>query len=163
MDFSRIKIIIFDFDGVFTDNTVWTDQEGNESVRCWRSDGIGLSKLKTIGINMYIVSTEKNPVVSLRAAKLDIPCVQSVDDKGVAVRKICGELNIELKYCAYLGNDINDLSALEIIGYPMAVADSHHDIMSVAKYVTKRPGGFGAVREVCDLIASQTKPKLECI
>ena len=70
--FASIELIAFDFDGVFTDNTVYVLQDGSESVRCWRSDGLGLSRLADIGVETYIVSTEVNPVVTMRANKLNI-------------------------------------------------------------------------------------------
>ena len=95
-DFALVELIVFDFDGVFTDNTVYVDETGRESVRCWRSDGLGLSRLKAVGVRTYIVSTEKNAVVQARAEKLNLDFVQGVDDKCNAVSRIAEELGISL-------------------------------------------------------------------
>lgn len=81
MDFKNIKLLVLDFDGVLTNNYVWITEDGLESVRCNRSDGIGLSRLRSLGIQTYIVSTEKNKVVSTRANKLKTPVLQGVEDK----------------------------------------------------------------------------------
>ena len=161
IDFLGIRLVIFDFDGVFTDNKVYTDQFGNESVCCWRSDGIGISKLKEIGINVLIVSTEINPVVSARAKKLNILCKQGVNDKAEVIRQLSNELNISLKEIVFVGNDINDISALKLVEIPIAVNDSYPEIFPFVKLITKRSGGQGAVREVCDLIYLSNKKQSE--
>ena len=147
-----VQLLVFDFDGVFTDNTVSVNQDGLESVRCWRSDGIGLSRLKKIGLPIYIISTEKNPVVTTRAEKLKIPCWQSVDDKGVAILDLCRDLCIDPAYVMFVGNDINDIPAFEHVGLPVAVADAYPEVDRHDKFRTKKSGGYGAVREICDLI-----------
>ncbi|MDP4680712.1 MAG: HAD hydrolase family protein [Cyclobacteriaceae bacterium] len=152
MNIDNIQAIVFDFDGVFTDNTVFIDQFGNESVRCSRSDGIGLTRLKNIGLTLAIMSTETNQVVSIRAKKLKIECWQSIDDKGRAIEEYSKKKNIPLNNICFLGNDINDLPALLKVGYPAAVADAYEEVKSLAKYVTMKTGGNGAVREICDLI-----------
>jgi 3-deoxy-D-manno-octulosonate 8-phosphate phosphatase (KDO 8-P phosphatase) len=149
---SSIRLIVFDFDGVFTDNTVYVSQDGFESVRCWRSDGLGLSRLKTLGIKLFIVSTEVNPVVSARARKLKVPCRQGVEDKAAIILRICGELDIDPSLVMFVGNDINDIPAFKVIGVPVAVADAHPDVDPYILGRTKRPGGLGAVREVCDWV-----------
>jgi YrbI family 3-deoxy-D-manno-octulosonate 8-phosphate phosphatase len=145
-----IELIVFDFDGVFTDNTVWVDENGRESVRCWRSDGLGLQKLAKANIPAWVLSTEVNPVVSARCQKLKIPCRQGLADKQQALMILCDELGVSLSHVAYLGNDINDAGCLEVVGFPMAVADAYPDVIKLACYQTTKPGGFGAVREVCD-------------
>lgn len=149
---SELQLVIFDFDGVFTDNTVWTNQEGIETVRCSRSDGLGLDRLREIGIQMCIVSTETNPVVAVRARKLRIESFQAIPDKAVAVREIVNARNIELSKVAFLGNDINDIPAFSLVGFPVAVADAYSEVLRFVKHQTKAAGGFGAVRELCDLI-----------
>lgn len=147
-----VEAIIFDFDGVFTDNSVTVSQEGVESVKCWRSDGLGLSRLKELGIKLFIFSTEANPVVSVRAQKLKIGCRQNLDDKASAVKDFSKEFNIPLDKIAFVGNDINDIPALQIVGFPIAVNDAYPDILPYVKFQTEKCGGYGAVREVCDLI-----------
>ena len=159
--FRAVKFVVFDFDGVFTDNTVYVSQDGVESVRCWRSDGLGLARLKEAGIQSAIVSTETNPVVAARGRKLGIPCVQSCDDKLAAVRKMTVEQGLTLADVAFVGNDINDLACLQAVGFPIVVHDAHPDVAGAAAYRTTAPGGRGAVREVCDaIVAARTRAAL---
>jgi 3-deoxy-D-manno-octulosonate 8-phosphate phosphatase (KDO 8-P phosphatase) len=147
----KIRLIAFDFDGVFTDNMVYVSEDGSEAVRCFRGDGIGLQKLRHLGIESIIISTEANPVVSARARKLNIRCVQNCQDKRAELETIIQEMGISLAEVAFVGNDINDQACLACVGMPIVVQDAHPDVQPLARYQTKRPGGFGAVREVCDL------------
>lgn len=147
-----VRLVIFDFDGVFTDNAVFVSQDGFESVRCCRSDGLGLARLKALGVELYIVSTEQNPVVTARADKLKIACRQGVDDKAVAIRQISDEFGVSLKQVMFVGNDINDIPALRSVGVPVVVSDAYPEAAKYARLQTRKPGGYGAVREVCDLI-----------
>jgi YrbI family 3-deoxy-D-manno-octulosonate 8-phosphate phosphatase len=146
-----IRLVAFDFDGVFTDNMVYVFEDGREAVRCFRSDGIGLHKLKKLGIETVIISTEANPVVSARAHKLKIRCIQDCQDKRAALEDIAHDQGIGLGEVAFVGNDVNDLPCLECVALPIVVQDAHQDVVSTARYQTKNPGGHGAVREVCDL------------
>ena len=147
----RIRLVAFDFDGVFTDNMVYVFEDGSEAVRCFRSDGIGLQKLTRMGIETVIISTESNPVVSARARKLKIQCVQDCEDKRAILEDIAQQKGISLKEVAFVGNDINDLQCLTCVALPIVVQDAHPDVIPAALYQTKCPGGHGAVREVCDL------------
>ncbi len=149
---ASIQLVAFDFDGVFTDNTVLVSQDGVESVRCWRSDGLGVSRLCEMGVSVVIISTEKNPVVQVRANKLKIPCKQGVEDKAAAVLNICQSLEVSLQHTMFVGNDINDIPAFEAVGVPVAVADAYPEVDPYILHRTQKPGGLGAVREVCDLI-----------
>jgi 3-deoxy-D-manno-octulosonate 8-phosphate phosphatase (KDO 8-P phosphatase) len=149
---STVRLIAFDFDGVFTDNTVYVTQDGVESVRCWRSDGLGLSRLRSVGVQAFIISTEANPVVSARAQKLKLSCKQGVEDKAEAILQTCEELNIPLQETMFVGNDINDIPAFKSVGLPVAVADAYPEIYPYVLYRTQRSGGMGAVREICDLV-----------
>ena len=150
--FSSVKFLAFDFDGVFTDNIVYTTDTGQESVACWRSDGIGLSNVKKLGIPIWVISTETNPVVTKRCEKLGIDCMQGCDDKLSVLCNLIDQHRCELKHSIFVGNDINDAACLEKVGLPIVVADSHPDIQHFACYQTEKPGGKGAVREICDLI-----------
>jgi YrbI family 3-deoxy-D-manno-octulosonate 8-phosphate phosphatase len=150
----RIRLIAFDFDGVFTDNKVYLTQDGQEMVCCWRGDGIGLQALSRLAIGTVIISTEINPVVSTRAKKLGIPCQQGCHDKLAVLERLAVERGLTLEQIAFVGNDINDLACLAKVGLPIIVGDSHPDIRPYGCYRTRTPGGRGAVREVCDLIAS---------
>ena len=147
----RIRLVAFDFDGVFTNNMVYVFEDGREAVRCFRSDGIGLHKLKKLGIETVIISTEANPVVSARAHKLKIRCIQDCQNKRAALEDIAHDQGIGLGEVAFVGNDVNDLPCLECVALPIVVQDAHQDVVSTARYQTKNPGGHGAVREVCDL------------
>jgi YrbI family 3-deoxy-D-manno-octulosonate 8-phosphate phosphatase len=154
----RIKLVAFDFDGVFTDNMVYTFGDGGEAVRCWRGDGIGLKRLRQLGLQTMIVSSETNSVVSTRAGKLGIRCFQSVSDKRSVIENIAREHNLDLSQIAYVGNDVNDLDCLQIVGLPVVVQDAQPEVIAAAVYQTKACGGNGAVREVCDLIAAAVSP-----
>jgi YrbI family 3-deoxy-D-manno-octulosonate 8-phosphate phosphatase len=151
-DGARVRLVVFDFDGVFTDNTVLVDADGGEAVRCWRSDGLGLSKLKALGIPLCVISTETHPVVSRRCQKLAIPCRQGIENKASELAKLASELNVTLAEVVFVGNDINDTGCLRSAGIPIVVQDAHPDVLLHARYRTMRAGGFGAVREVCDWI-----------
>jgi YrbI family 3-deoxy-D-manno-octulosonate 8-phosphate phosphatase len=147
----KIRLVAFDFDGVFTDNMVYVLQDGSEAVRCNRSDGIGLQKLQKMGIETVIISTESNPVVSARAQKLKIRCFQNCEDKRKTLENVTREFGISLDEVAFVGNDINDQPCLNHVGLPIVVNDAHPDVVSIALYQTKNHGGHGAVREICDL------------
>jgi YrbI family 3-deoxy-D-manno-octulosonate 8-phosphate phosphatase len=151
---AALRLVVFDFDGVFTDNTVWTDQGGRESVRCWRSDGLGLKKLADAGLSVWVLSTEQNPVVAARCRKLKIPCRHGLERKEDALRDLAAELGIPIQAVAYVGNDTNDAGCLRLAGLPIVVQDAHPEVWPLARYRTRAAGGFGAVREVCDWIAA---------
>jgi len=155
---SGIRLVAFDFDGVFTDDMVYVLQDGSEAVRCFRGDGIGLQKLAHLGIEAIIISTEANPVVTARAAKLKIRCIQNVRDKRAVLEDIVRDMGIALSQVAFVGNDINDLPLLRCVGLPIVVRNAHPDIISHAIYQTRHSGGQGAVREVCDLVEKTLAP-----
>jgi 3-deoxy-D-manno-octulosonate 8-phosphate phosphatase (KDO 8-P phosphatase) len=147
----QVQLVVFDFDGVFTDNMVYVFEDGTEAVRCFRSDGIGLAKLKKLGIETVIISTESNPVVSARARKLKTRCFQNCEDKRKTLEILAQEIDISMKKVAFVGNDINDSSCLTCVGLPIVVQDAHPDVIPIAAYRTQNRGGHGAVREICDL------------
>jgi 3-deoxy-D-manno-octulosonate 8-phosphate phosphatase (KDO 8-P phosphatase) len=149
-----VRLVAFDFDGVFTDNAVYVAQDGTEAVRCTRSDGLGLQQLAALGISTLIISTETNPVVAARSRKLAIRCIQGCDDKRAMLQRVVDELGLSLAEAAFVGNDINDLDCLKVVGLPIVVADAHEAVMPFAIFRTAARGGQGAVREICDLIAA---------
>ena len=151
-DLVAVRLVVFDFDGVFTDNTVYVSEDGTETVRCWRGDGLGLAALQGAGVRVLILSTEVNPVVTMRSRKLRVECVQGCDDKRARLEALVVERGLTLDQVAFVGNDINDLGCLEVVRVPIVVADAHPSVVSIARYRTERPGGHGAVREVCDLL-----------
>jgi YrbI family 3-deoxy-D-manno-octulosonate 8-phosphate phosphatase len=156
-----VRLVAFDFDGVFTDNMVYVFQDGSEAVRCFRGDGIGLHKLKRAGIEIVIISTETNPVVTARSQKLGIRCVQGCENKRQTLETIIQEMKISMAQVAFLGNDINDLPCLTCVGLPLVVQDAHPEVIPFARYRTKARGGYGAVREVCDLFERRLMSKQE--
>lgn len=147
-----IRLVAFDFDGVFTNNMVYVSEDGTESVRCWRSDGLGLSRLRAAGVHVLIVSTEVNPVVTMRARKLKCPCRQGIEDKAATILEVCRELGVEPSQTAFVGNDINDIPAFKSVALPVAVADASSEVYPFVLYRTVKAGGEGAVREFCDLV-----------
>ena len=149
-----VRLVAFDFDGVFTDNTVYVDENGREAVRCWRGDGIGLKQLKAMGVDTVVLSTETNPVVGARAKKLGIECVQACVDKAAELQRLAIARHLQMIDVAFVGNDINDLSCLLLVGLPIVVADAHPAVLDRGFCCTSRRGGDGAVREICDWIAA---------
>ena len=148
----EIGLVVFDFDGVFTDNRVWVNERGEESVACWRGDGIGLRRLDEIDVPYVIVSTEPNPVVGLRAEKLRARCVQGVEDKLGVMRAEAEGARVPLERVAYVGNDVNDAACLEAVGLPVVPADAWPEVVPLARWVLDRTGGHGCVRELCDAV-----------
>lgn len=157
--FQSVEFLAFDFDGVFTDNRVFTDQEGHEMIACWRSDGLGLDRVKNLGVPICVISSETNPVVTQRCKKLHIPCFQGTNDKVGVLRELLTQHNCKPEQAIFVGNDINDEACLRFVGLPIVVADAYPEVIDLATYVTQRPGGRGAVREVCDLLFTHNSNK----
>ena len=147
-----IKAIFSDFDGVFTDNSVLIDEEGKEYVKCCRSDGLGIEKIKEQGIYFCIVSSEVVPLAKRRALKHNVDCYTGVKDKGKFIRNVQEKRSIKREECAFIGNDINDLGAFGEVGLKIAVADSYEPLLSEADHILKCNGGHGALRETCEYI-----------
>lgn len=150
-----VDALVTDFDGVHTDDGAYVDEDGNEQVRIHRGDGMGISRLVKTGFPVMILSKERNPVVTRRAEKLHIDVTQGVDNKSEVLRSWIDAQGLDATRVAYVGNDINDLEAFEVVGWPIAVADAHPKVLAAARVVLDRPGGRGAVREVCDLIPTR--------
>ncbi len=145
-----IILLVLDFDGVMTDNRVLVDETGREAVWCHRGDGWGIARLRDAGLTVVVISTETNPVVTARCRKLGIRSIQGQADKRAALAAVAAELGVGPAQVAYLGNDVNDLTCLAWAGLPLAVADAEAPVLAVVRRVTKRRGGYGAVREVAD-------------
>ena len=149
-----IRCVAFDFDGVFTDNAVYVLQDGTEMVRCTRADGLGLEKLRSRGLKLVVISTESNPIVSARCAKLGIECLQNSANKVRSLEGFLKEAGLSFAETAFLGNDINDSAVLAAVGFPAVVADAHPQVVPLAKHRTSKPGGHGAVREFSEFLLS---------
>jgi len=150
----RPQLLVLDFDGVLTDNRVWLNEAGDETVVFDRGDGMGIRLLREAGVDVLVLSTEENPIVGTRCRKLDIPFRQGLADKQAALLQWAGEHEIDLADVAYVGNDLNDLGCLQIVGLAVAVQDAHPEVLATAHITLTRPGGSGAVREICDLLRS---------
>lgn len=152
MTLEDIDAFIFDFDGVLTNNLVHLDQNGKESVSCSRADGLAFDVLRKLDKPAFILSTENNPVVTMRAKKLKVAVVQGVDDKVEAIKKLVNKNNYNLKNILYVGNDLNDYLVMQLCGYSICPADSHPKIKEISDIVLKTNGGNGVVRELLENI-----------
>lgn len=150
----NIQLFALDFDGVFTDNRVFIDEDGREMVVCDRSDSLGLKMLKEMrpDITVVVISKETNNVVKARCDKLKITCRTGIDDKLTLFKQLVDEMNLDIQHVAYMGNDINDLECIAYAGVGAAVCDSDPKVLAVADYVTRKAGGRGAIREFIDLL-----------
>lgn len=145
-----IDVIIYDFDGVLTNNKVFIFEDGKEAVLCDRSDGWAIGKIKEAGILQVILSTETNSVVSVRAKKLGIEVINGVSDKKSALRDFCDKKEFSLKRVMYVGNDINDLEVMKSVGYSFAPADANDKIKEIAGIIGQTNGGEGVIKEIFD-------------
>ena len=150
----HIKLFVMDFDGVFTDNRVFIDENGKETVICDRSDSLGIKMLKERrpDIKIIVISKETNKVVKARCDKLEIECKTGIDDKLTIFKKIIEAKNVKPEEVAYMGNDINDMECIQYAGVGVAVLDSDSKVLVVADYITRKKGGHGAIREIIDIV-----------
>jgi 3-deoxy-D-manno-octulosonate 8-phosphate phosphatase (KDO 8-P phosphatase) len=146
----RVRLAVFDFDGVFTDNRVWVNEHGDEALAFSRSDGLGLRRLDAVGVRYLILSMESNPIVGVRAEKLQAECVQGIEDKLMVLHERAVEAGVSLDETAYVGNDVNDAECLRVVGLPVVPADAWPEVRPLARWVLSRGGGGGCVREFCD-------------
>jgi len=152
MNIDNIDVFVFDFDGVLTNNMVHLDQNGKESVSCHRGDGLAFDALRKLKKPAYILSTEKNTVVSARAEKLQISVLQGVENKVLGIQEIIKKENCKLENILYVGNDLNDYRVMGICGFTVCPADSHKKIKQISDIVLKANGGCGIVRELLEEI-----------
>ena len=145
-----IKVFIFDFDGVLTNNLIHLDSQGNEWVSCSRADGLAFDALRKLNQTVYILSSEKNQVVTARANKLQIPVIQGVEDKSESIKELAVRENFNLDRVLYLGNDLNDYYAMKLCGITACPSDSHSKIVAMSDIVLKTAGGHGVVRELLE-------------
>lgn len=147
-----LDAVVLDFDGTQTDDRVWIDGNGVERVAVHRGDGLGVAALRRAGLPVLILSTEVNPVVAARAAKLHVPVLQGLDDKAAALAQWCAQQRIDPARVLYLGNDVNDIGCFALVGWPVAVASAWPEVLPFVRLVTTVPGGGGAVREIASWI-----------
>ena len=158
-----IKLLVLDVDGVLTDGRLWYGNSGEELKAFNIQDGLGIKLLQRAGVEVAIITGRTSQLVARRGAELGIKhIVQGREDKLVALRALCTELNIELSEIAYAGDDLPDLSAIAAVGLGIAVANAMPYVAQYAAHKTVRCGGDGAVREICDLII-QAQGKFEAL
>lgn len=155
-----VAALVLDFDGVFTDNRVIVSDDGREAVVVHRGDGMGLARLRRLGLPILVLSSETNPVVQTRCHKLQLACISGAEDKATALIQWAGERGIALGAVVYVGNDVNDLTCMQQVGCGVAVQDAHPDLIPHAKIVLSTQGGKGAIREVCDLIEQKIRGRV---
>jgi 3-deoxy-D-manno-octulosonate 8-phosphate phosphatase (KDO 8-P phosphatase) len=149
---AEIRLVVFDFDGVFSDNRVWTNDLGEESVACFRGDSAGLRRLDEVGVEYFILTSETNDAVPARARKIRSDCVCGIEDKLPVLHAELERRGYSLAETAYVGNDINDTECLAAVGLAAVPADAWAEVVPLAGIVLTRAGGHGCVRELCDLI-----------
>jgi YrbI family 3-deoxy-D-manno-octulosonate 8-phosphate phosphatase len=148
----NVKAVIFDFDGVITNNLVHLDENGTETVVCSRSDGMGIQMLRAVGIQLLILSKERNQVVTLRGKKLEVEVIQGCDNKRERLAEWLAEHHLQPSEAVYMGNDINDFECMEYVGLSVAPADVHPSVETVTMWKMGSKGGYGAVRELADAL-----------
>lgn len=145
---TEIDLIVYDFDGVMTDNRVTVREDGMESVTVHRGDGLGVARLRDLGLRQMILSTEQNPVVAARAKKLKLEIIHSVDDKKQTLLEYLRQNNILPERVLYIGNDINDLDCMLSLGFRGCPADAEPEIIGVCQWISEKNGGYGVIREL---------------
>ncbi len=149
----KIRLVSFDVDGVLTDGRLFFDNQGQESKGFHARDGLGFKLLRQSGVEVAVISGRRSESVSCRMKALDISLVyQGQDDKLVALQEICETLQLEHEQIAHVGDDVLDIPVMNRIGLSIAVQDAHEIVKQKADWTTQLPGGYGAAREVCDLI-----------
>lgn len=157
MRWDEVKLIIYDFDGVLTDNRVLVDQNGKESVYASRGDGHGISSIRKLGIRQVIISTEKNDVVERRAEKLELEVIHGVSNKKRTVEEYCEKTGLLLEQTLFIGNDLNDYDAMMCVGMRGCPADAEIEIQQISDWISCSPGGYGVARELYRLLSEHNK------
>lgn len=150
---ARVKVMIFDVDGVLTDGSLTYDANGEATKTFYVLDGLGIQLLQKTGVQTAIISARQSPIVVTRARDLGINHVyQGIHDKRVAFAKLLEATGATVEQCGYIGDDVIDLPLLTKVGFAVTVPTGHPEVQHRAHYVTRNPGGRGAVREVCDMV-----------
>lgn len=150
---AKIRLVIFDVDGVLTDGKLFFDEQGREYKSFHSRDGLGINLLRKTGVEVAVISGRESRSVAQRMKNLGIERVfQGQQNKLAAFESLCRELNLSPEEIAHVGDDLLDLPIMSRVGLSIAVADAHSSILRYAHWRTLNPGGAGAAREVCDLI-----------
>ena len=155
----NVRLLCVDVDGVLTDAGMYYGPDGEVMKKFNTRDGMGLARVRASGVKVAIISGEDSAIVHARAAKLQIDDVFSgISNKRAVIDELCARHDLALEQVAFIGDDLNDLPALECVGLPCAVSDAAEPVKAVAAYITERRGGDGAVREVCELLIAAREP-----
>ena len=158
LSLENLHTIVFDFDGIFTDNKVYVNQQGQEFVRCDRADGLGFNILRNyieaneLKLSFFVLSKEKNPVVTARCEKLNLSCYQGCDNKLHFLKSYLSSNSLSSSGLCYVGNDLNDLPAIMLAGVSIAPSDAHPIIKQYADHVLPNKGGNSFVRSVIEAL-----------
>ena len=152
LNINEIDLIVFDFDGVLTNNYVYVDQLGNETVRCSRADGLAFDALRILEKKILIFSSEKNTVVYRRAKKLQLNVIQGVKNKLNSLKNYVQNNEIDIKRVMYVGNDLNDYYCMQLCGVSVAPLDAHQSILAISDFTLSKKGGDGVVRDLVENI-----------
>ena len=151
----EISLLVYDFDGVMTDNKVYVNQKGEETVQVNRGDGLGVAEIKKFGIEQIIISTEKNLVVEQRAKKLKIKCFNGIDNKLSCLKEYADSRQINFENICFVGNDINDLEVMLAVGVKICPLDAVEEIKNIADIIIQKNGGDGVIRDIYNIIKKQ--------
>tara|TARA_B110000967_G_scaffold207664_1_gene257587 strand:- start:1131 stop:1613 length:483 start_codon:yes stop_codon:yes gene_type:complete len=148
----QVRLFVYDFDGVMTDNTFILDEKGNEQVSLNRSDGLAVAEIKKRGYKQIILSTENSEIITLRARKLAINCLIGIDNKLLALKEYLNSEMLEFTEIAYVGNDNNDLEAMSHAKVRICPNDAQNSIKEISNIILERNGGQGVIREIFSLL-----------
>lgn len=157
----RLKLMIFDVDGVLTDGTLYFSEAGTELKAFNARDGHGIKMLRQSGVEVAILSARTSRAVEMRAVELGISVIeQGAADKGAAFESLVARLRVPAAAAGYMGDDVVDLPVFKRCGFAVSVPEAPEMVRERVHHVTRTPGGRGAVREVCELIM-RTQGSLE--
>lgn len=152
----QVKYIVLDVDGTMTDGSVYYDSLGNEFKRFNIKDGLIIKSASEIGMTFVVLTGRKSVIVEKRMNELDVSYVfQGITDKKVFLQKFFSDINIPLEHVAYIGDDLNDMAAMDICGFVACPQDAATEIKEIADYIAKNCGGQGAVREIVEYILKE--------
>jgi 3-deoxy-D-manno-octulosonate 8-phosphate phosphatase (KDO 8-P phosphatase) len=152
---AELRLVAFDVDGVFTDGRIYLSDDGIETKAFHTQDGYGIRRLIESGIHVAVISGRKSGAVEKRMEELGVAhVVLGCKDKVAAMDELAAALGVDVRNCAYVGDDMPDLALLEHVGFSVAVANAMQAVQERCDYITRKPGGAGAVREVCDLVVA---------
>lgn len=149
----RIKLLVCDVDGVFSDGRIYLGNDGEELKAFHTKDGLGIKSLGQSGVDVAIITGRTSAIVKNRMTSLNVKhIIQGQENKLPALLDLVKKLNLTLEQVAYIGDDVPDIACIKMVGLGIAVQDAHPLTLQAADYATFVNGGFGAVRETCDLI-----------